>query len=208
MQRNSFYATIAAEVNQARQMEHIAHHAQDTQILDLVPGLSEPSARPDDQIVGQGVHWTMICWASKRFLLRLVMPSPCLSSLISVSTPPTAQIVEVDVSQQDSQGVLPSLGRYASQETDLFQRQSGDQHADSPLAVLLAGTNGNALHRSDILRRLGGDPSHLSTWYLRVVKPRHDRLGQFASPIARVFLGMDVVASGQARFGEGRLEKG
>ena len=31
---------------------------------------------------------TTICWASNRFLLRLVNPNPCLSSLNAVSTPP------------------------------------------------------------------------------------------------------------------------
>src|SRR5437660_1360065 len=31
---------------------------------------------------------TTICWAAKRFLLRLVSPTPCLSSRKEVSTPP------------------------------------------------------------------------------------------------------------------------
>ena len=33
-------------------------------------------------------NWITICWASTRFLFRLEVPKPCLSSLISISTPP------------------------------------------------------------------------------------------------------------------------
>jgi len=69
-------------------MKDITDPAFQAEVCNVLAAFCQPQTRPNQGIVGQSFQLGQDLLAGKRFLLRLVVFKPCLSSLISISTPP------------------------------------------------------------------------------------------------------------------------
>ena len=82
-------AAVLIERDDPRDPEGIAHQPLDCRSAGVAVPRPPATARAQIRTLCASMpRATRICCASKRFLLRLVSPSPCLSSLKVVSTPP------------------------------------------------------------------------------------------------------------------------
>ena len=111
----------------------------------------------------------------------------------------TAFIVEVDISQQDSLGILYLLFVPIGQPQYIDRKQSRKNDAIAPLTVFLATAHSDALDRAAIQVGFGRHPADLAIRISRivVVDPSVDTLCLGFGTDTRIILAMHLIASFQ-----------
>src|SRR6266567_4771222 len=180
------------KVEQAADMKHITHHAQDAKTCYL--RADQPAARPDHDIVGQRAkqHQHVLCL--KALLIALGETQPLLVAFEGGFDAPTAQVIKGHIRQQDGNRVGCLRTRAAQHREHLFCRQRANQHAVSEGAVLSTTAHSNASHRTDIAESWLGDPSKRAFGPDRVLDPLGDALGQAEHSRSRILFRHDKIA--------------
>ena len=94
------------------------------------------------------------------------------------------QVIEVDVSQQAVQRLSQLVAGEARQMTSGADREGGDEDPNAPLAIFLAGADGNAFDRTAVFGSRAGHPADLSTGMAGIIVPSGDTVSQSSGSFA------------------------
>jgi hypothetical protein len=176
-------------------MEDVAHHALHAIASHLRLVWGQPASCPDNHIVGKRAQQHHHLLRFKALLAALGQPQPLLVVLEARLDAAAAVVVEAYVGQQHLGVVEDRLGRLPRLHHHLLRQQRGEYDGVLPLTVLLLPPHRDTAEWTDVHRRRCGNPPHLPAGDLRVVTPLRDTCAQLASALARVVLGVEVIAA-------------
>ena len=110
------------------------------------------------------------------------------------SFPPASLVIEVDISQQNSQDrefFNPLTGEFQH----ILGRQSRKERPNTPLSIVLATAHCHAFYRATVSISFFSHPTYLAFRTARIIEPCDHALSQMLSTRSRVILAMKLIAT-------------